>query len=266
MSRSGWWRPPHDMSCSLLVSVRDADEARAAVAGGATIVDVKEPDRGPLGRADGGTAAGVAAVVGPAAPWTLAAGELADGVDDILLHLGDVVARLPTGAARPAAVKVGLAGLGAAGPAWSAALQRLVAGVGAGIDPVAVAYLDWERAAAPAPRDVILLAARLGCRVVLFDTFDKQGPGALDSPTVGHLPGWIAAARQAGLAVALAGRLDGERLPAALALRPDVLGFRSAACVGGRRGRISGKLVAWLGTLCRPAALEPDGRPSGARA
>ena len=36
----------------LLVSVRSAEEARAALAGGATVIDIKEPDRGPLGRAE----------------------------------------------------------------------------------------------------------------------------------------------------------------------------------------------------------------------
>jgi len=33
----------------LLVSVRDASEARAALAGGAGIIDAKEPLNGPLG-------------------------------------------------------------------------------------------------------------------------------------------------------------------------------------------------------------------------
>ena len=35
----------------LLVSVRSADEARAALAGGADLIDVKEPAHGPLGAA-----------------------------------------------------------------------------------------------------------------------------------------------------------------------------------------------------------------------
>ena len=37
---------------ALLVSVRDAAEAGNAVAGGAALIDVKEPARGALGRAD----------------------------------------------------------------------------------------------------------------------------------------------------------------------------------------------------------------------
>ena len=36
----------------LLVSVRSADEAIAALAGGADVIDVKEPNRGALGAAD----------------------------------------------------------------------------------------------------------------------------------------------------------------------------------------------------------------------
>ena len=35
----------------LLVSVRDADEAEAALRGGAALIDVKEPRHGSLGRA-----------------------------------------------------------------------------------------------------------------------------------------------------------------------------------------------------------------------
>src|SRR5262249_6225382 len=36
----------------LLVSVRDVREAEAALAGGADLIDIKEPAHGPLGRAD----------------------------------------------------------------------------------------------------------------------------------------------------------------------------------------------------------------------
>ena len=62
----------------LLVSVRSADEARAAVDGGASVVDVKEPDRGPLGRASAATWRAVRAAVPPAIPVSVALGELRD--------------------------------------------------------------------------------------------------------------------------------------------------------------------------------------------
>ncbi len=62
----------------LLVSVRSAEEAKAAVEGGATVIDVKEPDRGPLGRASAATWRAVRHVVPPAIPVSVALGELRD--------------------------------------------------------------------------------------------------------------------------------------------------------------------------------------------
>lgn len=269
MSHGDWWQPADDLRCGLLVSVRDPVEAEEAVAGGATIIDVKEPDRGPLGRADAAVIAAVALAVGRRRPLTIAAGELKDGTDRILALLGDVLRLLPAGAARPVGVKAGLAGFGGAQASrddMETMLGMLVAGIGPGIDSVAVSYVDWEAAAAPSPADVIAAAARHGCRGVLFDTFNKHGAGALQSPAAARLPGWIATARQAGLAVAVAGGIGPDQIPATLALRPDVVGFRSAACVGGRFGRISRKRVDRLDTLCRPSAAVPGGGTSGVRA
>src|SRR4051794_10666436 len=62
----------------LLVSVRSAAEAVEALAGGADIIDVKEPSRGSLGRADDAVAAEVLAEVDGRRPVSAALGELAD--------------------------------------------------------------------------------------------------------------------------------------------------------------------------------------------
>src|SRR5437764_14584053 len=62
----------------LLVSVRSADEARAAVLGGASVVDVKEPDRGPLGRSAVETWRAVREAVPASIPMSVALGELRD--------------------------------------------------------------------------------------------------------------------------------------------------------------------------------------------
>src|SRR4051812_19122876 len=61
----------------LLVSVRDAYEAREAMAGGADWIDLKEPRRGPLGAVDAETARQVVAEVAGCAVVSAAAGELA---------------------------------------------------------------------------------------------------------------------------------------------------------------------------------------------
>ncbi|NBW96041.1 MAG: hypothetical protein EBR28_04765, partial [Planctomycetia bacterium] len=67
----------------VLVSVRNAVEVVAALAGGAHVIDVKEPARGSLGRAAPEAVAAVAAAVAGAVPWTMAAGELAAGVEPL---------------------------------------------------------------------------------------------------------------------------------------------------------------------------------------
>ena len=62
----------------LLVSVRNADEARIALAGGADVIDVKEPIADRWGRPTR-TVADVVAAVGERAPISMAVGELLEG-------------------------------------------------------------------------------------------------------------------------------------------------------------------------------------------
>ena len=71
----------------LLVSVRNAAEATEALAGGASIIDVKEPSRGPLGRADADVTAAIAEAVAGRAPLTVACGELVTGESEIAAHV-----------------------------------------------------------------------------------------------------------------------------------------------------------------------------------
>ncbi len=232
----------------LLVSVRNAAEARAAVTGGAAIIDVKEPSRGPLGAADPEAAVAVAREVGGRVPWTMACGELgAARVDDALAPpdaaalTARVIDLLAGRAAAPAAVKVGLAG--SVGTPWEERLRRLWAAVPPGPERVAVAYADWQRAAAPPPDDVIAAAGRLGCRTLLIDTFDKSSAGIFGCCPARQAAAWVAAARAAGLRVAIAGRIPLELIPEAWALGPDVVAVRSAVCFNGREGTVRADLV-----------------------
>jgi uncharacterized protein (UPF0264 family) len=173
----------------LLVSVRDATEAAAAVEGGAAIIDVKEPRRGSLGPAEPEAIAAVAEVVGASRPWTMACGELggmsaagpgragAAGIDSVAVAIGDRVARvfslLSDNAVAPAAVKIGLAG--AAATDWRQRLGAVYESLPTGSERVAVAYADWRQAGAPAPPQVIAAAADLGCSTLLIDTFPRPG-------------------------------------------------------------------------------------------
>src|SRR5262245_27316757 len=109
----------------LLVSVRSAAEAEVALAGGATLIDVKEPARGSLGRADDMTIAAVLHVVAGRRPVSAALGELVD--KSSLLRCSGL-----------AFVKWGLAG--AARLDWRSDLDRRLRI--AGPQTVVVAYAD----------------------------------------------------------------------------------------------------------------------------
>lgn len=231
----------------ILVSVRSADEARAALAGGAAIVDVKDPEAGPLGRPSAVVSAAVAEVVADRRPWTLAIGELAAGPAAIVAHLR-AVAGLATGDGRPPrAVKAGPAGLDADG--WRAGMAVLRDALPDGIEPVAVAYADWEAAAAPEPAAIVAAAAATGLRTLLIDTFIKDGRGLFASAGIDAVRGWVAEAHRRGLDVALAGSLTAADVPRAVACGAGVVAVRTAACSGGRLGTVAEERVRGLVTL-----------------
>ncbi|MFM7520872.1 MAG: (5-formylfuran-3-yl)methyl phosphate synthase [Planctomycetota bacterium] len=228
------------MNGGVLVSVRDSEEARAALAGGAAVIDVKEPRHGPLGCAAPETVAAVGRAVAGAVPWTVALGELADGPAALARRFDDVVTAL-AGAMPPAAVKVGLAGMDR--QAWERDLATVFARLGTATAPVAVAYADHEVAVAPDPRAVVAAAARLGCRWLLIDTADKSRGSMMAGAAAASLAGWIAAAHGARLSVVLAGSLTLDDLPAAVAIGAALVGLRTAVCCGGRLGVVDEGLV-----------------------
>lgn len=241
----------------LLVSVRDAAEATEALDGGAAIIDVKEPRHGSLGAAEPEAIAAVAGVVGTRRPWTMACGELGGepewqqgdghiGLPDpaataIRNRLDRVLSLLEHAAVPPAAVKIGLAG--AERTDWRRRLLAVFESLPAGSDRVLVAYADWRRAGAPPPPEVIAAAAGLGCSVLLIDTFEKASEGLFGCCPPGMPAAWVAAARAARLQVAVAGRISPAEIPAAWALRPDVVALRSAVCFNGREGSVQADLV-----------------------
>ncbi|MFM7207040.1 MAG: polyhydroxyalkanoic acid system family protein [Planctomycetaceae bacterium] len=250
------------LPAGLLVSVRSPDEAMAAVAGGAAIIDVKDPASGPLGRADAAVAAAIGLVVGDAAPWTLACGELADGPPAIVAHLATVAASADGGAA-PAAVKAGPAGLDAR--RWAVAYRELATLLPGGVEAVAVAYADARVAGAVDPRRLMRAAAECGAASVLIDTFDKKAGSLFEVAGEQVVRDWVARARDLGLRVALAGRLSAVEAAKAVNLGAEIVGVRSAACAGGRMGTVDREHVAAVvGTLAN-AAIRHQSDDAGRR-
>ncbi len=217
----------------LLVSVADADDAAAAVAGGADIIDAKDPAAGPLGAVEIGVLRQIAAA--GAARFVTAA------IGDAARQDAGERAALASATAGAALVKVGFAGTREPQNAEAllrAAIRGALAG-GRRCGVVAVAYADADAAASISPDLLIVAAAAAGASGILLDTANKSGPGLRGLVTPEALKGWVMRARQRRLMVALAGRLQLDDLDFVREAGADVAGVRGAACDGGRAGRIN---------------------------
>jgi len=222
----------------LLVSVMDADEARAAATAGADIVDVKNPGEGSLGAPAPAVIAAVRAAVPVALPVSAAIGDMP--------NLPGTAALAALGAARSGAtfVKVGL--WGTTSEPDAVALLRAVREAVPGAVLVAAAYADAVRVphAPLAPELLPRVAHAAGVDVCLLDTAIKDGRGLLEWLSPDALTRLVADAHAAGLEVALAGALRAEELPVIRDTGADVAGVRSAACHEGRRaGRLDAERV-----------------------
>ena len=217
----------------LLVSVRSAPEAQAALDGGADIIDAKEPLNGALGPVAPCVLRSITAAVAGAAPISVALGDA--GQDDLA-----VGARTATSTG-VAFVKIGFAGV--RDPQHISrnvsAVRRLVRPAGV----IVVAYADHERADAPAPDELISMGQQMSAAGILLDTCDKGGAGLTALLTGRALRAFVTRARSQGLIVALAGRLTADDLDVVHEAGADIAGVRSAACDGGRSGVVSADRV-----------------------
>ena len=227
----------------LLVSVRDPSEARAAVRGGADIIDIKEPKRGPLGRADYEVMAAIVAQCGgDAALISAALGEIADPLQE----------------APPGSIGYGKIGLAQAPGCWWTLLEQRFAQLGVAY-PVAVAYADHMRAGAPPIEEVLDWAVDHRAAGILIDTAVKDAAGLFDHTDAAELERFIARARCCSVLIALAGSLAGSSLQRAIALGPDIVALRGAACSNGdRRQSIQTRRVRQLVQLTERSCTAAD--------
>lgn len=232
----------------LLVSVANAADASAALAGGADFIDAKDPTSGALGAVSLDVLRQIQSTVGTARPVTAAIG---DATEEAAIERS----AFEFAAAGAAYVKVGFAGVASAGRAatLAAAARRGVAAGGGGRAALIVAaYADLDAGEHVAPAALVNVAARAGARGVLLDTSDKNGPGLRRLVTADALAAYVALAHDNGLLVALAGKLGADDLEFVREAGADIAGVRGAACEGGRTGRVSASSVR---QLLRRAAL-----------
>ncbi len=234
-------RRPDARVPALLVSVRNALEARAAVVGGCDLLDIKEPTRGPLGMADRPVLAAVSEIAlgcrgtGASLPCSAALGELRDWEMRPESLADGATFVVPAGISY---LKLGAAGIGSAErwvEAWRRVQSRIEIPTGVDVHWVAVAYADWQQAQSVEPRQLLTAARAVRCSVLLVDTFDKRAGNLLQVMDCDELRRLVDAAREAGLKTALAGGLRRGQLAELADVSPDLVGVRSAACAGGRR-------------------------------
>jgi uncharacterized protein (UPF0264 family) len=227
----------------LLVSVRSATEAVAALAGGADVIDVKEPANGSLGRASAETIAEVLRVVGGRRPVSAALGEFGDINWDE--PLPEQLSYLKWGFSHWRERSLG---------AIAHIFDRLHVELPER-QLVTVAYADWQRAGAPMPDELCRLACAGRWGPMLIDTWRKDGSTLLDFLPLATLTDLRKRCQMSQVPLALAGSLGLAEMRILLPLEPEWFAVRGAVCRERDRTaevdeHMVRELADWLG-VCR---------------
>ncbi|WP_428029306.1 (5-formylfuran-3-yl)methyl phosphate synthase [Ancylobacter sp.] len=215
----------------LLASVTDLHEMELARAGGADIVDLKQPAFGALGAWS--TQALTAAVM----LWNAWGDQLgAAGRPALSATAGDqpmVPALLRAAAERVAGTGVPIVKVGLSASQHTNECVEALAPLAGRTRMIGVLFAD------EGPDFGVLAAlSRAGFAGVMIDTADKKAGSLtehLDALTLGQ---FVAEARRHGLLTGLAGSLRLEDIPSLVGVGADYLGFRGALCEGGRTGTL----------------------------
>lgn len=236
----------------VLVSAVSLEEARAAHAGGADILDVKNVDEGSLGANY---------------PWVIR--DIVQGIGEgnamFAASIGDLdhrpgnAALAAAGAAASGAryVKAGLHGVHTVAEATEVmvAVRRACRDAGAGITVVAAGYADHARFGGLDPMTILAVAVAARCDVVMLDTAIKDGRTLFDALGDAELCAFVDGAHGAGLAVALAGSIRIEHVERLMAIGADIVGVRSGVCTADdRRAGIDAARVRRFTERCRAVA------------
>ena len=207
----------------FLASVRDAAEAQTALAGGAHVIDLKEPALGALGAVPSPTVKDVVRLVAGRAQVSATIGDM-DLDPEVVAQA--VAERDGTGVDL---VKIGIFQGDVAGT--FACLKSLA---DRGVKMVAVVLADRTLV----PEALIPVAAASGFVGIMLDTAGKASGGLLSHITLDQAGRFVTAAKDHGLLCGLAGSLRLDDIDSLRPLKPDYLGFRGALCSGGREGAL----------------------------
>jgi hypothetical protein len=227
----------------LLVSPINIEEAMIADAGGADIIDVKNPREGSLGANF---------------PWVIQAVRarvskpLSATIGDFNYKPGTAsLAALGAAAAGAQYVKIGLYDIQTERQAFDvlSAVARAVKSYDPDKIVVASGYSDYARIGSIPALKLPAVARQAGCDVVMVDTGVKDGRSTLEFMGREELGAFVGSARANGLQCALAGSIRFEDIPAIKAIGPDIIGIRGLVCGGDRNDCIRADLVSKLKSL-----------------
>jgi uncharacterized protein (UPF0264 family) len=214
----------------LMVSVISPEEVPTAIAGGADILDVKNPAEGSLGA--------------PAAHILQNVTAITPGTVQVSAAIGDMP-NLP-GTASLAALGAASCGVdyvkvGLYGPRGEEEAICLLQAVRQAVRAfplvkiIAAGYADSQRCGTLDPRLLPGIARKAGISGCLLDTYVKDGRNLFDFLAPEILRSLAEEAHAAGLLFALAGALQAEHLRLAQDARADIVGVRTAACRDNQR-------------------------------
>jgi uncharacterized protein (UPF0264 family) len=228
----------------LLISPINEAEATEAIAGGADIIDVKNPLEGALGANY---------------PWVIKnIKQLIPRGTELSCALGDApnlpgsVSLAAYGAASLGVdyIKVGLYGTKTQKDAIYLLQQvnRAAKTVNPTIKIVAAGYADAQQIGTLNPNLIPEIAHQAGADIAMLDTATKNGKNLFTYQTKEQLQTFIQTSHNLGLKAALAGSLRKEDLATIYQLGADIMGLRGAACTNNDRnsGQITRERVTEL--------------------
>ena len=242
----------------LLISPLNEKEASEAIAGGADIIDVKNPQEGALGANF---------------PWVIKRiREITPKNVKVSCTLGEIpnlpgsISLAALGAASLGVdyIKVGLYGFKT--PEEAVFLLQNVNKAAKECNPkikvVATGYADAERISALDPMLIPEIASKAQADLAMIDTAVKDGKNIFNFLTAKQLEKFVDEAHKLCLEAALAGSLRKQDLPMVYGLGSDVAGLRGAACTNSDRdnGQITRKLVQELVETVKQAEKQANNK------
>lgn len=211
----------------LLISVRSRLEAETVITAcpDLDILDIKEPNTGPLGAASRQIWLDIAEITLDNTALSVALGDL----NEVRLN---VLADLPE---KTQYAKVGLADQ--RGLNWIQAWRAIRMLITNTTELVGVIYADYEAAAAPTPNEIVKSLLDEGCQTFLIDTYRKDGTNLFDHLSREQFSHLKSLAPKATFV--LAGSLTESSIHDAKQLNAEFIGVRGAVCEDSREGRVS---------------------------